>query len=81
MARPSPLHAGNPALVRVGQAIRALRTEVGLSQETLAYETGIDRSYLGGVERGEHNLALINLVRISKGLNVEVWELLQRAGV
>jgi len=52
-----------------------------LSQEALAHEAEIDRSYLGGIERGEHNLAVINLLRICKSLNVDAWELLRRAEV
>jgi transcriptional regulator with XRE-family HTH domain len=67
--------------VSIGQAIRSLRTEAQLSQESLAYEAGVDRSYMGGIERGEHNLTIINLQRICKCLGIDVWELLQRAGV
>ena len=52
-----------------------------MSQELLAHEAGVDRSYMGGVERGEHNLSIINLQRICRCLNVGVWELLHRAGV
>lgn len=81
MARPSPHHAGDPALIGIGQAIRTLRAEADLSQESLAHEAGVDRSYMGGVERGEHNLTVISLLRICKCLNINVWELLQRAGV
>lgn len=81
MARPSPIHAGDPVLVGVGQAIRELRTQAGLSQEALAHEAGIDRSYIGGIERGEHNMTLINLLRISRCLKISVSELLRRVGV
>lgn len=81
MARPSPIHAGDPALLGIGQAIRELRAEVGLSQEALAHESGVDRSYIGGIERGEHNLTIINLLRISRCLRISVSELLRRAGV
>lgn len=81
MARPSPIHAGDPALVGIGRAIRELRAEVGLSQETLAYEAGVDRSYMGGIERGEHNMTIINLLRICRCLRISVSELLHRAGV
>ncbi len=81
MARPSPIHAGDPALVGIGQTIRELRAQAGLSQEALAHEAGIDRSYIGGIERGEHNMTLINLLRISRCLQVSVSELLRRAGV
>lgn len=81
MARPSPIHAGDPALVGIGRAIRELRSTIGLSQEALAHEAGVDRSYMGGIERGEHNMTIINLLRISRCLKITVSELLHRAGV
>ncbi|MCC2596560.1 helix-turn-helix domain-containing protein [Pusillimonas sp. MFBS29] len=81
MARPSPRYAGDPVLISIGQAIRELRAELGLSQETLAYEAGVDRSYMGGVERGQHNLSAITLARICKCLGVSMWELMRRADV
>ena len=58
MARPSPKHAGAPALVSLGETIRSARLSLGLSQEALANATNIDRSYMGGIERGEHNLTV-----------------------
>jgi transcriptional regulator with XRE-family HTH domain len=64
LARPSPSHSGSPALTALGEAIRAARIERGLPQEALAYETGLDRSYVGGIERGEHDLTLVNPLRI-----------------
>lgn len=79
MAKPSPSYAYDPALTALGNAIRARRAEVGLSQEALALQSGLDRSYLGGVERGEHNLALVNLIKISSALEVSASELLQIA--
>lgn len=56
-----------------------MRLELGLSQEALADRSGLDRSYMGGVERGEHNIALINIVRIASALGVSVAELMVRA--
>ncbi len=55
--------------------IRELRKEKGFSQENFAYEVGLDRTYMGSVERGERNIAAINLIRIAKTLKVEVGEL------
>jgi len=81
MARPSPSHAGDPALMAVGSAIRALRLEKNMSQEALAHEAGIDRSYMGGIERGEHNIAIINLLRICWCLDLSASDLLRRAGL
>lgn len=79
MAKPSPIHAGDPVLVSIGQVIRELRTGRGLSQEGLAHEAGVDRSYMGGIERGEHNLTVMSLNRICQCLEVRMSELLDRA--
>ncbi len=81
MARPSPHAAGDPVLVAVGQTIRTVRTEVGFSQEGLAYEAGVDRSYLGGIERGEHNLTVTSLMRLCRCLRISASDLLRRAGL
>ena len=64
-------------LVLFGKGLRNLRISIGLSQEELAERAGIDRSYLGGIERGEHNLALINIIKIAKALNVYPHQLLE----
>ena len=80
MAKPSPSHAGNPALVALGEAIRAVRVRSGISQELLALNAGLDRSYMGGIERGEHNVAIVNLVKIAAALGVRPSELLERSG-
>ena len=77
MAKPSPKYAGTKELVSLGEAIRNARVEAGLSQEALAMEAELDRSYMGGIERGEHNLTLMNLLRISKALNIKPSELLE----
>ena len=65
----------HPALIKIGQRIRELRKAKGFSQEDFAYEVGLDRTYMGSVERGERNVAAINLIRIAKTLKVEVGEL------
>lgn len=65
----------HPALVKLGYQIRNLRKEKGFSQEGFAAEVGLDRTYMGGVERGERNIAALNLIQIAKCLNVEVGEL------
>ena len=80
MAKPSPKHAGNEVLVDLGVAIRGARMELRLSQEVLAVDAELDRSYVGGIERGEHNLTLINLQKIAEALNIKVSKLLQIAG-
>ena len=65
----------HPALIKIGKRIRELRKTKGFSQEAFAYEVGLDRTYMGSVERGERNIAALNLVRIAKTLKVEVGEL------
>jgi len=81
MAKPSPKHAGNQVLVDLGAAIRSARTAKGLSQEALAVDANLDRSYMGGVERGEHNLALMNIVKIANAVGLKPSELLASSGL
>lgn len=64
-----------PALIKLGKRIRELRKESGFSQESFANEVELDRTYMGGIERGERNIAAINIIRIAKALKVEVGEL------
>lgn len=68
-----------PALAALGAAMRAARLERGLSQEALAHEVGLDRSYVGGIERG--NLTIVNLLRIAEPLGLKCSELLHGAGL
>ena len=81
MARPSPSSAGDPSLVAIGAAIRTARRQNGLSQEALAHDAGLDRSYVGGIERGEHNLTVLNLMRIAKALDMRSSAVLESAGI
>ncbi len=69
------------ALVALGQQIRKVRQERGFSQEEFANAAGLGRSYYGGVERGERNIAALNLMRIAAALQVEVGELFPEAQV
>ena len=78
MAKPSPSHAGSPVLVSLGRAIRSIREKKGLSQEAAALASGLDRSYYGGVERGEHNIALINIEKIATALGVSLKDLFKK---
>lgn len=65
----------HPALIKLGKRIRELRKAKGFSQENFAYEVGLDRTYMGSVERGERNIAALNLMRIAKALKIEVGDL------
>jgi len=79
VAKKSPSFSINPALVGLGAAIRAARKAKGLSQEALAEIAGLDRSYMGGIERGEHNLAIMNLLKIADALGVKASLLLNES--
>jgi transcriptional regulator with XRE-family HTH domain len=59
-----------------GQRIRELRDKQDLSQERLALNTGIARSYLGGIERGEKNPALDHIVKLAEGLGIQPADLM-----
>lgn len=61
--------------MKMGKRVRELRKAKGFSQEAFAYEVGLDRTYMGSVERGERNIAAINIIRIAKVLKVEVGDL------
>lgn len=59
----------------LGLQIRSLRANKGLSQDTLALACGLDRTYVGGIERGERNPSLVNLYKIANALEVSMCEL------
>lgn len=59
-----------------GNAVRALRVARSLSQEKLAELAGIHRTYIGDVERGTRNIALLNMFRIANALGVQLSSLI-----
>ena len=59
-----------------GKKLAQLRKERGWSQEQLALESGLARSYLGGVERGQRNIALLNICHLANTLQVPVSHLM-----
>ncbi|UWQ01040.1 helix-turn-helix domain-containing protein [Aliiroseovarius crassostreae] len=61
----------------VARNMRKLRAERGWSQEYLANEAGLNRTYLSAVERSEQNISIDNLYRVAEGLGVEAWTLLK----
>jgi transcriptional regulator with XRE-family HTH domain len=61
--------------VRFGKAVRTKRHKLGVSQEEFADICGLDRTYIGGIERGERNVALVNIERIAKALKISLPEL------
>jgi transcriptional regulator with XRE-family HTH domain len=60
-----------------GEQVRRQRARLGISQEELAARAGLDRTYVGGIERGERNPALVNITRLSRALGVPAMELLR----
>ena len=66
----SSLHAA------FGAELRAVRVRRGLSQDDLAEVSGLHRTYIGGVERGERNPSLTNIARLAEALEVPVADLL-----
>ncbi len=60
---------------KFGARVRLLRAKKGLSQEDLAFRTGVHRTYLGGIERGERNPSLKNIAAIAKALDTTLSDL------
>ena len=58
-----------------GERVRASRKRKGLSQEALALACELDRTYVGGVERGERNISLINIYKIAYALGISAGAL------
>ena len=59
----------------IGDRIRQLRKEKGLSQEKLGYESELHCTHIGSIERGQKNFSIDTLIKVAKGLNVEVADL------
>ncbi len=68
----------NPDILEeFGQRVRKLRKKAGLSQEAFAAKCGLDRTYIGGIERGERNVALRNLSVIAKALGMSISQVMK----
>lgn len=63
--------------VYFGKNLKQLRKKKNLTQEKLAEHAGLDRTYIGGIERGERNISLINIEKIAKALDIEIYEFFQ----
>ena len=57
-------------LLKFGHKVKELRKSKSLSQESLGYKSGLHRTYIGMIERGEKNITLINILKLSKALKI-----------
>ncbi|WP_076591793.1 helix-turn-helix domain-containing protein [Herminiimonas arsenitoxidans] len=71
----------DPDLIALGSALRRLRLERDISQERLALLADVDRSYVGRVERGDNNVALLTLKRLAAALELSMADLMTEAGL
>jgi transcriptional regulator with XRE-family HTH domain len=67
---------GQSDLAKLGHRIRELRQRSGLSQEELADLAGLHRTYVGGIERGERNVGVLNLLQLARAMKIRPSELL-----
>lgn len=81
MARVSGQQDHDGQLPKLGAVIRQRRTALGLSQEALADASGIDRSHMGKIERGERNVTFLNILRIARALGDVPSAILADAGL
>jgi transcriptional regulator with XRE-family HTH domain len=61
--------------IRFGKAVRKRRHKLGVSQEEFAAMCGLDRTYIGGIERGERNVSLVNIEKIANTLRISLSQL------
>ncbi len=81
MPRISVSHDHDQSLASLGNAVRERRKAQKLSQEALADASGIDRSHMGKIERGERNVTFLNIARIAAALGCKPSDLLITAGL
>ena len=61
---------------KFGNRVRELRIAQGISQEILAQKSGLHRTYIGGIERGERNISLINIKKIANVFEISIASLM-----
>lgn len=62
--------------IEVGLRLRRLREKAGWSQEELGFRSGLHRNYIGDIERGERNVAVVNVAKLAKALGIRPRDLL-----
>jgi len=75
------MNRADPPELLFGRAVRQERLKLGMSQEDLAHECGLHRTYVGSVERGERNVSLRNLLAIAQALRLRGATLLDNSGL
>ena len=63
--------------IKLGVRIRALRNQIGVSQEKFALSINMDRTYYASVEAGKRNISICNIKKIADGLNISLSELFE----
>ena len=58
--------------VRFGERLREIRTKKGVSQEALAEQAGLHRTYVSSIERGERNISIVNIAKLAEALGVPI---------
>jgi len=69
----------SPAHAAFGEAVRGIRKQRGISQESLALMCGLDRTYISGIERGARNPSLTNIFKIAAAFDISPAEIFARA--
>lgn len=79
MSRPILVGMGekNSILIKIGQNLRKARERKGWSQERLAFECKLHRTYVGSVERGEYNVTILSLKKLTKAVGISLKEALR----
>jgi transcriptional regulator with XRE-family HTH domain len=62
---------------KLGLKIKSIRLEKKISQEKLAHLSDLDRTYIHSIEKGERNISIVTIEKISKALNIQIHELLK----
>ena len=74
-------HRQHPTLIQLGSAIRQARIQRGIAQEKLALIAEVDRSYVGRVERGDNNIAILTLEKLAHAMEMTITELVMLAKI
>lgn len=71
------MKSNSEILITIGNRVREYRKQKGLSQEKLAFDAELHRTYVGMIERAEKNITILNIEKIAKALNVKIIDLVK----